>query len=61
MPGLYSINVLLTGGRERIDQIDSALTVEVAPRDVYGTGKLLPPKCGPYAPEAEWRVGALSE
>ena len=43
MPGLYSISVFLKTGRELVDLIEDAATIEVEEGDFFGTGKL-PPK-----------------
>ncbi len=59
LPGVYSLNLGLqrTVSREPLDYISGALSLEVLPRDVFGTGKI---PHGPgylYLP-SEWAAGA---
>jgi len=55
MPGLYSINLGLqrTLSREELDYISGALSLEVLPRDVFGTGKI-PRGAGAMFLKSEW-------
>lgn len=55
MPGTYALVLVLKCDRGLVDEIEG-LSCEVTPRDVYGTGKMLPPRTGAYVPEAEWRI-----
>jgi lipopolysaccharide transport system ATP-binding protein len=42
-PGRYAIDLDLGDGFRDLDTIDDAITFEVLPADVFGTGKLPPP------------------
>jgi len=53
MPGPYTLMLVLTADAGMVDQID-ALPFEVVESDVYGTGKMLPGRCGYYLPEVSW-------
>ena len=55
MPGEYSFMLVLTAAERPVDTVDG-ITFTVHERDVYGTGKMLPPRCGPYVPDAAWEV-----
>jgi len=43
LPGRYAIDLTLGDGFRELDAIDDAITFEVLPGDVFGTGKLPPP------------------
>ena len=43
LPGRYVIDLSLGDGLRELDAIDDAITLEVLPADVFGTGKLPPP------------------
>jgi lipopolysaccharide transport system ATP-binding protein len=58
MPGTYSIVLSLDSAREQIDRIESGLGFEVSPRDIYGTGRLPPPRDGVFLPAAHWRIAS---
>ena len=55
LPGAYSVNVGLqrAASREPLDFIAGALTLEVLPKDVFGTGKM-PQGPGNIYLESEW-------
>ncbi len=55
MPGPYVIHLSLKSTQEVVDNLEN-LPCEVTPRDIYGTGKMLPPRCGPYLPDVKWEV-----
>ncbi|HVT88210.1 MAG TPA: ABC transporter ATP-binding protein [Tepidisphaeraceae bacterium] len=57
IPGTYSIVLSVDSIGQRVDRIESGLGFEVAPRDVYGTGRLPPPRDGVYVPMVTWHVG----
>lgn len=54
-PGHYNITLLVKSHDSIVDKIDSDLGFEVVPCDVYGTGKMPPPKYGPMLAEAHWQ------
>jgi hypothetical protein len=56
LPGPYSVVVGVASAGDQIDRIDPALFLDVTPRDIYGTGRLPPPRDGVFAPEARWSV-----
>jgi lipopolysaccharide transport system ATP-binding protein len=56
MPGEYSLTLLAyNSGRGLLDQVDTAVTFDVAARDVYGTANV--PKAGIVFARCAWRVG----
>ena len=55
MPGPYHLSLFLKSARGLEDQIDG-LSMTVTPRDVYGTGRVVPPRTGTYVPEATWHI-----
>lgn len=55
MPGEYSLMLVLTAADRPVDTIEG-IVLRINENDVYGTGKMLPPRCGPYVPEATWEV-----
>lgn len=56
MHGTYVFNLFLKTPEGEVDRIDG-LSFEVTPRDVYNTGRILPPHTGSYLPEVEWQMG----
>jgi lipopolysaccharide transport system ATP-binding protein len=56
LPGEYSLTLVasLNGGRDILDHIDTAVTFDVAPRDVYGTANI--PQAGMVFARCAWRV-----
>lgn len=57
MPGMYSLNLILNGPGGPVDLIEG-IPWEVVARDVYGTGRVLPPGTGVYLPETQWSVSS---
>ena len=57
MPGRYSIVLGLAVANEHIDRIEPAMEFEVAPVDIYGTGKVPPTRDGIFVPDVEWVFG----
>ena len=53
MPGTYFLDIILKDHGALVDQA-GPIVFEVVERDVYGTGKVLPPRTGSYVPEATW-------
>jgi len=49
MPGRYHVDLYFEGSFEVIEHIPEALTFDVLPADVFGTGYLPPPQNGPIA------------
>ena len=47
MPGRYSLDLYLGDGPQDIDVVCDSISIEVLPADVFGTGQLPPPICGP--------------
>jgi len=43
LPGRYAIDLSLGDGFRELDVVNDAITFEVLPADVFGTGKLPPP------------------
>ena len=54
-PGVYDVTLSAAwlGGSE--EQFLPGRLV-VLPRDIYGTGRLLPRRCGPFQPELKWEI-----
>jgi len=57
IPGLYSIGISVTSGNDEVDRIEDFAVCEVAPRDLYGTGRIPGRQQGFYAPAAQWERG----
>jgi len=57
MPGEYRLMLVLSATGQPVDVVDG-IVLRVQERDVYGTGKMLPPRCGPYVPEVQWEIVA---
>jgi len=55
MPGSYVLTLILKSGGTLVDQVEG-IPFEITPRDVYGTGRVLPERTGTYVPEAAWEV-----
>jgi lipopolysaccharide transport system ATP-binding protein len=49
MPGRYHVDLYFEGSFEILEQIQEALTFDVVPADVFGTGYLPPAQNGPIA------------
>jgi len=56
VPGSYSLVLSIYSGHEEIDRVEHFASFEVAPRDLYGTGKVPTSRDGIYVPEATWRI-----
>ncbi|MBN1551748.1 ATP-binding cassette domain-containing protein [bacterium] len=54
MHGPYVIKLFLKSDKGIIDHIND-VSFEITPKDVYGTGKLLPMHTGSYVPDVQWR------
>lgn len=54
MPGIYTIDIFLGDDAEDVDIIYDAIGFEVAPEDVFGSGKLPPAVSGPVWLPATW-------
>jgi hypothetical protein len=55
MPGPYTLMLVVTDVNGMVDMIDG-VPFEVTPRDIYGTGRILPARTGAIVPEIEWTV-----
>jgi lipopolysaccharide transport system ATP-binding protein len=56
MPGPYHLGLLLVHNGDTIDEIESGLSFEITPADVYGTGKMMPGHAGVIAPDVVWSI-----
>jgi homopolymeric O-antigen transport system ATP-binding protein len=56
MPGQYSLTLWMGDPGADLDVIDDAISFEVAPADVLGTGRLPPVSEGPVFCQATWRM-----
>jgi lipopolysaccharide transport system ATP-binding protein len=56
MPGTYAIDLFLGDAGTDFDVINDAISFEVLPADVTGTGRLPPAGCGPVFCEATWQL-----
>jgi lipopolysaccharide transport system ATP-binding protein len=59
MPGNYVIDLYLGDENLSLDAVFDAITFEVAPADVFGSGKLPPPHCGPVCWPATWHLDPI--
>jgi lipopolysaccharide transport system ATP-binding protein len=56
LPGTYMIDLWLGDAGDDFDVIFDAISFEVLPADVTGTGRLPPPDHGPVFCEAQWQL-----
>jgi lipopolysaccharide transport system ATP-binding protein len=56
MPGLYWIDLYFGDGQTDRDVIYDAISFEVTPADVFGSGKLPPITSGPFYCPASWKM-----
>jgi hypothetical protein len=56
VPGQYTIDILVKSKGVSLFEEPRAITFEVLPRDIYGTGKLPKPKNCVLIPDAVWSV-----
>ncbi|MGQ9505319.1 MAG: ABC transporter ATP-binding protein [Thermogutta sp.] len=56
VPGTYSIEMQLDDGSTIFDRVPRALSLEIIPSDLYGTGKLLPSHATVWLPEVTWEI-----
>jgi hypothetical protein len=47
MPGTYCLDLWLNSGTENVDLLHEAISFEVLPADIFGTGQLPGSECGP--------------
>jgi hypothetical protein len=51
------LNVAFAGQHSIYDWVERAMSLEIAPADVYGTGRLPQSHQGPLLADYRWRVG----
>ncbi|MFO0804947.1 MAG: ABC transporter ATP-binding protein [Gemmataceae bacterium] len=56
MPGAYSIDLYFGSRGRDFDTVLDAAELTVVPADVFGTGRLPPPECGPVCQPALWEI-----
>ncbi len=56
VPGIYSVELQLDDGRTVFDRISDGISIRVLPRDIYGTGRLIPPNATIWLPSVDWEV-----
>ena len=56
MPGDYALSLYFGNDQNDIDTVREAICFEVAPADVFGSGKLPPAGAGPFCWPAEWSL-----
>jgi hypothetical protein len=56
MPGKYYLDLYLGDAAGDVDVVKDAISFEVFPRDIFGTGKLPPASAGPFFVAADWIV-----
>ena len=55
-PDTYAINVFLGGNHAFYDHVERAVSFDIAPHDVYGTGKLPQWNEGPLVASYRWHA-----
>src|SRR5262249_16387708 len=60
MPGKYYLDLYLGDAVEEKDVVKDAISFEVFPRDVFGTGKLPHPAAGPVIMPARWDLEEIT-
>jgi lipopolysaccharide transport system ATP-binding protein len=56
LPGSYFLNVEVGDISDALDRVESAISFEVRPTDIYGTGKLPNRRSGNWALESRWEL-----
>ena len=56
VPGDYFIELQLDDSRTIYDRVSNGISIRVLPRDLYGTGRLIPPNATVWLPEVTWAV-----
>jgi lipopolysaccharide transport system ATP-binding protein len=56
-PDAYMLNVAFAAQHSIYDWVERAMSLEIAPADVYGTGRLPQSYQGPLLADYRWRVG----
>ena len=59
VPGDYSLELQLDDSRTIYDRVSEGLSIRVLPRDLYGTGRLIPPNATMWLPDVSWGLGPL--
>jgi lipopolysaccharide transport system ATP-binding protein len=54
IPGTYSISVQIGTTRTTLAEHEDILSIEITPRDLFGTGLLPKPQNAMYLPDADW-------
>jgi len=54
MPGMYFLDLYFGDQQQDYDIIHEAISIEVLPADIFGTGQLPPPAAGPIFWPAKW-------
>lgn len=58
MPGTYLVDLFFGNESRDLDTVHEAITLEVVPADVFGSGKLPPKATGPILWPATWDLQA---
>lgn len=58
VPGRYTLDLYLGDRARSIDSVVDAVSFDVTPRDIYGTGRLPPPHTGSILWDGRWWLGA---
>jgi lipopolysaccharide transport system ATP-binding protein len=56
MPGRYVLDLYFGDQHDDLDVVHEAISFDVAPADVFGTGQLPPPSAGPIFWPATWSL-----
>jgi lipopolysaccharide transport system ATP-binding protein len=60
-PGTYFVDLCFEEDSAHLDVIPEAISFEVLPRDVYGTGRLPPPAFGPILWHGTWELQTFDD
>lgn len=58
-PGRYSVHIVVRDEQDVYDQVNQAMTLEITPADVFGTGRPPFPSDGPCFVQSSWSVGSV--
>jgi hypothetical protein len=56
VPGDYSIELQLDDWQTIYDKISDGISIRVLPKDLYGTGRLIPSNATIWLPEVRWEL-----
>ncbi|MDW8078404.1 MAG: ABC transporter ATP-binding protein [Thermoguttaceae bacterium] len=56
VPGDYFLEIQLDDGPRVLDKVSQGIVLRILPKDVYGTGRVIPPHATAWLPRVTWEV-----